>query len=76
MAGRYELAKALVLTVLVMDIATIAPVIIRMIFLFAIEQVARGGRGPWRADNSVHTSLLHGGPRGGVKGRPIASPSS
>jgi len=33
MAGRYELAKALALTVLVMDIATIAPVIIRMIFL-------------------------------------------
>jgi len=33
MAGRYELAKALALVVLVMDIATIAPAIIRMIFL-------------------------------------------
>jgi hypothetical protein len=32
-AGRYEMAKILALIVLVMDIATIAPVIIRMIFL-------------------------------------------
>jgi hypothetical protein len=32
-AGRYELAKVLALIVLVMDITTIAPVIIRMIFL-------------------------------------------